>query len=168
VIVLFWITAFVAIASAIWVISSRQPVHSVVGLIVNFAALAVLFLTLSAEFLAMMQILIYAGAILVLFLFVIALLTIGAQPVEIGPGRLSFQAVPSVVAGLAALVLMGAGLRVAWSQSAASPPPDLGTVASFGQQLLTTHVFAFEVTAFILLIAIVGVVMMAGRKELRF
>jgi len=168
VIVLFWITAFVAIASAIWVISSRQPVHSVVGLIVNFAALAVLFLTLSAEFLAMMQILIYAGAILVLFLFVIALLTIGAQPVEIGTGRLSFQAVPSVVAGLAALVLMGAGLRVAWSQSAASPPPDLGTVASFGQQLLTTHVFAFEVTAFILLIAIVGVVMMAGRKELRF
>jgi NADH-quinone oxidoreductase subunit J len=134
VIVLFWITAFVAIASAIWVISSRQPVHSVVGLIVNF----------------------------------VALLTIGAQPVEIGPGRLSFQAVPSVVAGLAALVLMGAGLRVAWSQSAASPPPDLGTVASFGQQLLTTHVFAFEVTAFILLIAIVGVVMMAGRKELRF
>jgi len=168
VIVLFWITAFVAIASGIWVISSRQPVHSVVGLIVNFAALAVLFLTLSAEFLAMMQILIYAGAILVLFLFVIALLTIGAQPVEIGPGRLSFQAVPSVVAGLAALVLMGAGLRVAWSPSAASPPPDLGTVASFGQQLLTTHVFAFEVTAFILLIAIVGVVMMAGRKELRF
>ncbi|HME81156.1 MAG TPA: NADH-quinone oxidoreductase subunit J [Candidatus Eremiobacteraceae bacterium] len=167
-ITLFWITAFVAIASGVWTISSRQPVHSVVGLIVNFAALAVLFLTLSAEFLAMMQILIYAGAILVLFLFVIALLTIGAQPIEVGPGRLPFQAAPSVAAGLAALLLMGAGLRVAWSQSAATPPADLGTVASFGQQLLTTHVFAFEVTAFILLIAIVGVVMMAGRQELRF
>ena len=78
--------------------------HSVVGLIVNFAALAVIFLTLSAEFLAMIQIIIYAGAILVLFLFVIALLTVGAEPVERGPGRLAFQAVPSVAAGLAALL----------------------------------------------------------------
>jgi len=167
-IVLFWICAVVLIASGIWVVASRQPVHSVVGLIVNFTALGVLFLTLSAEFLAMMQILIYAGAILVLFLFVIALLTIGAQPIERGAGRLAFQTAPSVIAGLAALALMGAGLRVAWAQSAAASTADLGTVATFGQQLLTTHVFAFEVTAFILLIAIVGVVMMAGRKELRF
>ncbi|MBV8365098.1 MAG: NADH-quinone oxidoreductase subunit J [Candidatus Eremiobacteraeota bacterium] len=167
-IALFWICALVAIASGIWTISSRQPVHSVVGLIVNFAALAVLFLTLNADFLAMMQIIIYAGAILVLFLFVIALLTIGAQPIEQGPGRLAFQAAPSVVAGLAALLVMSAGLRVAWSQSASAPVLDLGSVATFGQQLLTTHVFAFEVTAFILLIAIVGVILMAGRKELRF
>ncbi len=167
-IVLFWVCAVVLIASGIWVVASRQPVHSVVGLIVNFTALGVLFLTLSAEFLAMMQILIYAGAILVLFLFVIALLTIGAQPIERGAGRLAFQTAPSVIAGLAALAVMGAGLRVAWAQSAAAPTADLGTVATFGQQLLTTHVFAFEVTAFILLIAIVGVVMMAGRKELRF
>jgi NADH-quinone oxidoreductase subunit J len=167
-IVLFWICAVVLIASGIWVVASRQPVHSVVGLIVNFTALGVLFLMLSAEFLAMMQILIYAGAILVLFLFVIALLTIGAQPIERGAGRLAFQTAPSVIAGLAALAVMGAGLRVAWAQSAAAPTAGLGTVATFGQQLLTTHVFAFEVTAFILLIAIVGVVMMAGRKELRF
>ncbi|HEV2909602.1 MAG TPA: NADH-quinone oxidoreductase subunit J, partial [Candidatus Eremiobacteraceae bacterium] len=90
-IVLFWICAVVLIASGIWVVASRQPVHSVVGLIVNFTALGVLFLMLSAEFLAMMQILIYAGAILVLFLFVIALLTIGAQPIERGAGRLAFQ-----------------------------------------------------------------------------
>ncbi|HZV78786.1 MAG TPA: NADH-quinone oxidoreductase subunit J [Candidatus Binatus sp.] len=166
--VLFWICALVAIATGIWTISSRQPVHSVVGLIVNFAALAVLFLTLNADFLAMMQIIIYAGAILVLFLFVIALLTIGAEPIEQGRGRLAFQTAPSVVAGLAALLIMSAGLRVAWSQSASAPVLDLGSVATFGQQLLTTHVFAFEVTAFILLIAIVGVVMMAGRKELRF
>lgn len=167
-IVLFWICAVVLLATGTWVISSRQPVHSVVGLIVNFAALAVLFLTLSAEFLAMVQIIIYAGAILVLFLFVIALLTAGDQPVEQGPGRLPFQALPSVLAGLAALVVMGTGVRIAWSQSAAAPVGDFGTVATFGQQLLTTHLFAFEVTALILLIAIIGVVMMAGRKELRF
>jgi len=167
-IALFWVCALVIVASGLWVISSRQPVHSVIGLIVNFAALAVLFLTLSADFLAMMQIIIYAGAILVLFLFVIALLTVGDQPVEQGAGKLRFQAAPSVVAGVAALLAMGAGVRVAWSQSASAVTPGFGSVATFGTELLTTHVFAFEVTALILLIAIVGVIMMAGRKEVRF
>jgi len=167
-IALFWICAVVLIATGVWVVGSRQPVHSVVGLIVNFSALAVLYLTLSADFLAMIQIIIYAGAILVLFLFVIALLTVGSGPIERGPGRLQFQTAPSVIAGLAALAVMGAGIRVAWSQAATAPPPDFGSVATFGQAILTTHVFAFEVTAFILLIAIIGVVLMAGRKELRF
>ena len=167
-IVLFWICGAVIVASALWVISSRHPVHSVIALIVNFAALAVLFLTLSAEFLAMMQIIIYAGAILVLFLFVIALLTAGDQPIEQGRGRLQFQAAPSIVAGLAALLAMGVGIRVAWTESAAGSTQDFGTVATFGTQLLTTHVFAFEVTAMILLIAIVGVIMMTARKEVRF
>jgi len=166
--VLYWICAAVLVLTGIAVVSSRQPVHSVVALIVNFAALAVLFLTLSAEFLAMMQIIIYAGAILVLFLFVIALLTIGNQPVDRGEGRLMFQTVPSILAGAAALGLMAIGVRDAWSASAAAPPPDFGTVPSFGQQLLTTHLFAFEATAFILLVAIIGVVLMAGRKEVRF
>jgi NADH-quinone oxidoreductase subunit J len=166
--VLYWICAAVLVFTAVAVVASRQPVHSVVGLIVNFAALAVLFLTLSAEFLAMMQIIIYAGAILVLFLFVIALLTIGNQPVDRGEGRLVFQTVPSVLAGAAALGLMAIGVRAAWASSAASPPSDFGTVPSFGQQLLTTHLFAFEATAFILLVAIIGVVLMAGRKEVRF
>ncbi len=166
--VLFWICAVVLIATGIWVIASRQPVHSVVGLIINFAALAVLYLTLSAEFLAMMQIIIYAGAILVLFLFVVALLTLGVEPIEQGPGRLSFQLVPSLVAGVASFAAMAAGIRVAWGQSSAASTGDFGGVSAFGVQLLTTHVFAFEITAFILLIAILGVIMMAGRKELRF
>jgi NADH-quinone oxidoreductase subunit J len=166
--VLFWVCAAVLVFTAIAVVSSRQPVHSVVGLIVNFAALAVLFLTLSAEFLAMMQIIIYAGAILVLFLFVIALLTIGNQPVDRGEGRLAFQTVPSILSGIAALALMAIGVRSAWAASAAAPPRDFGTVPSFGQELLTTHLFAFEATAVILLVAIIGVVLMAGRKEVRF
>ena len=166
--VLFWICAVVLVGTAVSVVGSRQPVHSVVGLIVNFSALAVLFLTLSAEFLAMMQIIIYAGAILVLFLFVIALLTVGNQPIETGPGRLPHQSVPAIAAGIATLALMAFGVRAAWAQSAASPPGDLGTVPAFGRELLTTHVFAFEATAFVLLVAIIGVVLMAGRKEIKF
>jgi NADH-quinone oxidoreductase subunit J len=165
---LFGVCAFVLIVSAIGVVTSRHPVHSVVGLIINFASLAVLYLTLSAEFLAMMQIIIYAGAILVLFLFVIALLTVGSDPVERTVNKLPYQAGEAVVAGLLALGLIAWGVRTDWSPSAGKPHADLGSIGSFGLQLLTTHVFAFEATAFVLLVAIVGVVMMAGRKEVGF
>ena len=167
-ITLYYICAFVLLLSALGTVASRQPVHSVVALMVNFAALAILFLTLSAEFLAMMQIIIYAGAILVLFLFVIALLTVGNQPVERGAGKLAFQAAPSVAAGIVALLAMWYGVRTAWSQSATHLTPDFGTVSTFGDALLTANAFAFEATAFVLLVAIIGVVMMAGRREVRF
>ena len=166
----FWICAVVLVVTGIGVVASRQPVHSVVGLIVNFTRSAVLFLTLSAEFLAMMQIIIYAGAILVLFLFVIALLTIGESAgIEIAarPAR-AFRPRRRSWPAIAALALMAAGVRGARGRTRPRADRRLRTVATFGQQLLTTHLFAFEVTAFILLIAIVGVVLMAGRKELRF
>jgi NADH-quinone oxidoreductase subunit J len=162
---LFFVCAAVIVISAIGVVTSRHPVHSVVGLIVNFAALAVLYLTLSAEFLAMIQIIIYAGAILVLFLFVVALLTVGSDPIERTANKLPEQGGQAVIAGLVALGFMAWGVRTDWAPSAAKPSPDLGTVGTFGVQLLTTHVFAFEATAFVLLVAIIGVVMMAGRKE---
>jgi NADH-quinone oxidoreductase subunit J len=164
---LFWICAVIIALSALGVVASRHPVHSVVALIVNFAALAVLFLTLSAEFLAMIQIIIYAGAILVLFLFVIALLTVGSDPIERTATKLPDQAGQSAIAALVALGFLAWGVRADWSAQGAKPPADLGTVGSFGVQLLTTHVFAFEATAFVLLVAVVGVVMMAGRKEVR-
>lgn len=166
---LFALCALVLIASGVAVIASRQPVHSVVALIVNFAALAVLFLTLSAEFLAMIQVIVYAGAILVLFLFVITLLTVSNIPVERGEGRLRFQIGPTLLTSAAALALIAVGVNVAWSSSAAvTPPPDFGTVGHFGAQLLTTHLLAFELTALVLLVAIIGVVVMAARKEVRF
>jgi NADH-quinone oxidoreductase subunit J len=168
VIALFWISTAVLILTAIGVVASRHPVHSVIGLIVNFSALAVMFLMLNAEFLAMIQIIIYGGAILVLFLFVITLLTIGTGPVESGPSRLAFQAVPSIVAGIVALALLATGVRGASSTAPPSAPADFGLVGSFGMQLLTTHLFAFEVTGFVLLIAVLGVVLMAARKEVRF
>jgi NADH-quinone oxidoreductase subunit J len=167
-VILFWICTVVLVITGIAVIASRQPVHSVVALIVNFSALAVLFLTLDAEFLAMIQIIIYAGAILVLFLFVIALLSVSKQEVERAPSRLSFQTVPSVVAGLAALALLAGGVRSAAGTAYAKAPADFGFVGNFGNALLTTHLFAFEVTGFVLLVAVIGVVLMAGRKEVRF
>nr|MDQ2681866.1 NADH-quinone oxidoreductase subunit J [Candidatus Eremiobacteraeota bacterium] len=102
--IVFWILAFVLIASAVWVVSAKKPVYSVVGLLLHFAALSVLYLSLSAEFLAIVQVVIYGGAILVLFVFVIALLSSGVAAFSVGPNRLPKLAIP---AGLLALIGLG-------------------------------------------------------------
>ena len=85
----FWVLAAILIASAVWTIVAKKPVYSVVALLLNFATLAVLYVTLSAEFLAVIQIIVYSGAILVLFVFVIALLGSGVAPFPTGPNRLA-------------------------------------------------------------------------------
>ena len=93
--------------SAVWTITAKKPVYSVVGLLANFAALAALYLTLYAEFLAVMQIIVYSGAILVLFVFVIALLSSGVAPFAQGPNRLPKISVPAIVLVLVATRLSG-------------------------------------------------------------
>ena len=93
----FWVLGTIIILSAIWTVTAKKPVYSVVGLLANFAALAALYLTLNAEFLAVMQIIVYSGAILVLFVFVIALLSSGVAPFAQGPNRLPKITVPAIV-----------------------------------------------------------------------
>src|SRR5579863_9720572 len=99
----FWILSVILVVSAVWTIAASKPVYSVVALLLNFAALAVLYLTLSAEFLAVIQIIVYSGAILVLFVFVIALLSSGVAPFLTGPNRLPHAIVPAAIVVLAAL-----------------------------------------------------------------
>src|SRR5579863_5830379 len=94
--ILFYVLAFILIASAIFVVTAPKAVYSVVGLLVHFAALAILYFTLSAEFLAVIQIIVYSGAILMLFLFVIALLSSGIAPITVGPDRLPKIGVPAI------------------------------------------------------------------------
>ena len=95
--------AIVVVASAVWTISASKPVYSVVALLFNFAGLAVLYVTLSAEFLAVIQIIVYSGAILVLFVFVIALLSSGVAPFAAGPNRLPRIWLPGGIVVLTAL-----------------------------------------------------------------
>ena len=96
----FWFLGIILIASAVWTISARKAVYSVVALLLNFAVLAVLYVTLSAEFLAVIQIIVYSGAILVLFVFVIALLSSGVAPFAMGPNRLPRIWLPAGILGL--------------------------------------------------------------------
>jgi NADH-quinone oxidoreductase subunit J len=169
----FWIVGVVIIASAVWTISAKKPVYSVVALLINFGALAVLYVTLSAEFLAVMQIIVYSGAILVLFVFVIALLSSGVAPFSQGPNRLPRIAVPAAIVVLAALgFLVYAALHATpMAPSAAHVPSTagpvgtagvFGSVADFGKALFTVQLLPFEITALILMVAVIGVVALAG------
>ncbi len=171
--ILFYVLAIVLIASAIFTITQSSPVYSVVGLLVNFLALAALYFTLNAEFLGVIQIVVYSGAILMLFVFVIALLSSGIGPFREGPNRLPRVQAPALVAMLVAFgfLIFGivhASLPALPAHAATSfvgrvgDAGVFGSVADFGIALFTVHLLPFEITAFILMVSVVGVVLLAG------
>jgi NADH-quinone oxidoreductase subunit J len=137
-------------------------------LLANFIALAITYLTLHAEFLAVMQIVVYGGAILILFVFVIALLSSGTKPFAPGPDRMPRALVPALVlalVGFGALVVAVARTPFFISPSdvgATGAANAFGSVADFGTALFTRNLLPFEITAFVLMVAIVGVVLLAG------
>ena len=164
-----WILAVVLVASAVWTVAASKPVYSVVALLLNFAALAVLYMTLSAEFLGVIQIIVYSGAILVLFVFVIALLSSGVAPFAQGPNRL-----PKIWLPGGTLALIGLGfLAYAVSKAVTAParptgpvgaPNVFGSVGDFGTALFTVQLLPFEVTALILMVAVIGVITLGGEQ----
>ena len=148
-----------AVAGGVGVISFRQPIRSVLSLVVVMLALSVLFLLLSAQFIFVAQIIVYAGAVMVLFLFVIALL--GPAKV-IAKSRLRFQASLSALFVLALFGLLWAMLQgVTYRQPEKT---DLGTVQSIGLGLFTKFLYPFELTSLLLLVAAIGAIYLS-RKE---
>jgi NADH-quinone oxidoreductase subunit J len=165
----FWAVGTILVASAVWTIAASKPVYSVVALLLNFAALAVLYLTLSAEFLAVIQIIVYSGAILVLFVFVIALLSSGVSPFATGPDRLPKIWMPAaVIVGAAfafvAYALAHAPAVAAPATGAVGAAGVFGSVADFGKALFTVQLLPFEVTALILMVAVIGVITLGGEQ----
>jgi NADH-quinone oxidoreductase subunit J len=168
----FVILAVLTIASAAFVVSAKRTVYGVIGLLLNFICLAILYLTLDAEFLAVIQIMVYSGAILMLFLFVIALLSSGVRPFTPGKNRLPNVLIPvSIFAaiGFAGLIFTFAHALPIVAHAApgttfgpAGAANVFGSVADFGRVLFTTYLLPFEATAFILMIAVIGVIALAG------
>jgi NADH-quinone oxidoreductase subunit J len=165
--------AIILIVSAIFVITASKPIYSVVGLLAHFAALAVMYFSLAAEFLAVIQVIVYGGAILMLFLFVIALLSSGISPLSMGPNRLPKIAGPAIaiVAVLLGFCIYAAArmpIPLHAAVAGASPPGPVGaanvfgSVGDFGRALFTVDLLPFEITAFILMVAVIGVILLAG------
>ena len=160
--VAFAILAVLVVGSAAGLILKRNPIHAALFLVLNLASVAGLYLTLRAEFLATAQVIVYAGAIAVLFVFAIMVLIPGK--VETGPDPLLGQRwigglLVAVFLVLSALILRSAALRGA---GPATHVP--GGVEAVGRLLFTDYLFPFEVTSFLLLAAIVGVLTLAKRK----
>lgn len=159
---LIWVLAAAGcIGAGIAVISFSNPFYSALALIGNLASLAVLFLLASAEFVAAAQVLVYAGAVMVMFLFVIAYLGGRADAPWAGGTRL-FQV---AAAGTAAALLVVVVVAFAqWANDSLSDPADIarafGSPAAIGELFLTDHLLAFEITSIILLVAAIGGVLL--------
>jgi len=158
----FFFIALIVVGSALGLVLKRNPVHGALFLVVNLGAIAALYLTLGAEFLAAAQVIVYAGAIMVLFVFAIMVLIPGKE--ETGPDALRSQRLLAVpVAGLL-LVLLAVMLRSALFKGDAPAPAVPGGVAAIGRALFTDYLFPFEVTSVLLLVALVGVMALAKRR----
>jgi NADH-quinone oxidoreductase subunit J len=165
-VVWFYIFAAVAILASLGVVGQRNPMHSVMLLIVSFGALAGLYVLLDAPFTAVTQIIIYAGAIMVLFLFVVMLLNAHTEDdipkTARGPRGLRLGVVLSLILVFEIVgALAGLGYTVFSNDANAR---SISSVALIGQQLFTVHAFAFEVTSILILVSMVGAVVIA-RKE---
>ena len=161
-IAIFFIAAAMAVAGGIGVISFRQPIRSVLSLVVVMIALSILFLLLSAQFIFVAQVIVYAGAVMVLFLFVIALL---GPAKEMARGRLRFQTWLSALFVLALFGLIWAMLQgVQYRQPEPTDLATFGTVQWIGVYLFTNYLYPFELTSILLLVAAIGAIYLS-RKE---
>ncbi|MFG1300096.1 NADH-quinone oxidoreductase subunit J [Xanthobacter sp. V3C-3] len=166
----FYLFAFVLVASAFMVISSRNPVQSVLFLILAFVNAAGLFILIGAEFLALILVVVYVGAVAVLFLFVVMMLDVDF--VELRQGFLQYLPVGIVVGliFLAELVLVvGAWATGPGVASAVkSAPPTAGNVSNvvaLGQVLYTDYIYFFQAAGFVLLVAMIGAIVLTLRHK---
>jgi NADH-quinone oxidoreductase subunit J len=164
--IVFFIAAIGAIAGAIGVVALRNPFYSVLALVGHLLSLAALFLLLRAEFVAAAQVVVYAGAVMVLYLFVVSYIG-GGSLQQLTPGGASLRTVAggAVLALFAelAIAVLGSGLK-AIDSDGAPYVPGFGTPAQIGESLLTKFLFPFEVASLLLLVAAVGAVVLARRR----
>lgn len=159
---IFWFLSFLAVLSALYVVFAKNPVHSVLSLIITFFAIAGHYLLLSAHFLAAVHIIVYAGAIMVLFLYVIMMLNLNK---ETEPHKKPFAQVIAVVAAGLLMVTLVAAFKGATVSGPASMDPSIGSVESLGKVLFNEFLLPFEISSVLFLAAMVGAVYLS-KKDL--
>ncbi len=168
--VFFWIFAAVMVGASLLVVGQRNPMYSVLLLIVSFGALSGLYVLLEAPFVAAIQIIIYAGAIMVLFLFVVMLLNVPTEDPPTGyharllggAGPRRFGAVLSVILFVEFWWIIGRLQETSLPSAEAVPGP---TVKALGLRIFTEYAFAFEATSVLILVAMVGAIILARKEE---
>lgn len=165
-VVVFWVAALLALGGAVGVVLQRNPFYSVLALVVHLVALAVLFLLLHAEFLAAAQVIVYAGAVMVLYVFVVAYVG-GLEDPLTEPSPVLRLVAPFFAAALLvelSVAITGSGLKAIDSRGA-DLAAGFGSPAQIGELFLTRFLVAFEVVSLLLLVAAVGAVVLARRER---
>lgn len=166
--ILFLVLAVIAVGAALAMLISDNAVYSAVFLVLNFAVVSVFYLLLNAPFIAMVQVTVYAGAIMVLFMFVIMLL--GAEKLQRTNRQFPWQQPVAVLLGLALLAVAAVGLL----SRGVGVTPDVfqkevaqafGSPLELGRQLFTTYLFPFEITSVLLLVAMVGAIVLTKEER---
>jgi NADH-quinone oxidoreductase subunit J len=168
--VFFYLFAFVAVAAGFMVISARNPVHSVLYLILTFFNAAALFLLTGAEFLAMILLVVYVGAVAVLFLFVVMMLDVDFA--ELKQGALQYAPIGALVGLILAaeliVVVGGYAFAPQLASTVAQATPDVATrhnTAALGDILYTDYLFHFQISGLVLLVAMVGAIVLTLRHK---
>lgn len=168
--IVFIVLAVIAVVAALAMLMSESAVYSALFLILNFGVVSVFYLLLNAPFIAMVQVTVYAGAIMVLFLFVIMLL--GAEKLSQPEHEMPLQKILATILGLA---LLGVAAYAIVSRGALTTPAPLsdamiksfGSPFELGKLLFTTYLFPFEVTSFLLLVAMIGAIFLTKEQRAR-
>ena len=161
--VLFFVFAVPLVATALGVLLARNPVYAAMNLVAAFFFMAGIYVLLTAHLIAFMQILVYAGAVMVLFLFVIMLLSLGDEHLVRGPSKRAIQWV-GVFGAVALAGVIGVAVSRVTDAGAASVDAGFGTVKAVGRVLFTEFLLPFEATSLLLLVAIVGAVVVAKER----
>lgn len=163
-VLLFWVLSALGIVGGIGMIANRNPIYSVLFLILNFFCIGGLFLTLQSEFLAVVQIIVYAGAIMVLFLFVIMLLNLGKDRTV--AESYDWRKGLAFLLGLAFLAELLVAFSLVQGFNVEQPATfDYGKVEAAGRLLMTRYLFPFEMISLILLAALIGAVIIAKKHK---
>jgi len=160
--IFFWILAIIAVLAGIGVVTARNPVHSVLLLIVAFFSISGHYILLNAQFLAIVNVIVYTGAIMVLFLFVIMLMNLNA---ETEPQKRNLVKFAGAISGGLLLIILLAAVRKADVGLAVPGHNTIGLIKTLGQVLFSDFVFPFEVSSVLFLSAMVGAIVIGKKDE---
>ncbi len=165
--ILFWAFAAVLVASALGVIVARNPVHSALLLVLAFFTSAAIWLLIQAEFLAIVLVLVYVGAVMVLFLFVVMMLDVNLEEIRLGFTRFAWLgwlvALAVIIEIVGVVAAVGFGLDV--GASVTPLPPEYSNTRDLGTLLYTDYIYPLELAAMLLLVAIVAAIALTMRKR---
>lgn len=161
--ILFYLVGFVAVASAIYFVFAKNPLYSILSLIVTFFSIAALYILLNAQFLGIVQIIVYAGAIMVLFLYILMMLNLNAQDESRKHNLMKFIGV--FTAGLLLIGMLGAYRGFSGKTLGGNVDGGIGLTKNLGKLLFNEYVLPFELASILILAGIVSAVLI-GKKDL--